>query len=159
MRRPYLKAQEPSAVGRESLAQRFSPGRASFISVSAVGTTESLPSLRGSDSLLFIPLKRWAMLSRPTGLTGFHSGQNCLQLIRHFLPQRFSSEVNQPGELCLAIEKLTTGSANCYLMIPRCDDSINFTSNSTSSPCAPSARSFSTACEVLSFDASNTLNA
>ena len=46
-----------------------------------------------------------------------------------------------------------------YLIIPRCELSINCNSNSTSSPCAPSDRSFSSAWEVFSLEASKTLNA
>src|SRR5208337_2264022 len=42
----------------------------------------------------------------------------------------------------------------CYLMMPRCDVSMNRSSNSTSSPCSPSERSFSTACEVFSLEPS-----
>src|SRR5215469_10225681 len=46
-----------------------------------------------------------------------------------------------------------------YLITPRCDDSINLTSNSTSSPSADSVFSFSIACDVFSFDANSTLKA
>ena len=44
-----------------------------------------------------------------------------------------------------------------YLITPRCDVSMNRIKDSISSPCSPSERSFSSACEVFSFDASSTL--
>src|SRR5271166_1613987 len=44
-----------------------------------------------------------------------------------------------------------------YLITPRCDVSMNRTSSSTSSPSSPSARNFSSACDVFSFDARSTL--
>src|SRR5580700_3864411 len=46
-----------------------------------------------------------------------------------------------------------------YLITPRCDVSMKRSSSSTSSPKSTSERSFSRACEVFNFDASNTLYA
>ena len=46
-----------------------------------------------------------------------------------------------------------------YLITPRSDDSMNRTSRSTSASLSSSARNFSSACEVLSFEASSSLKA
>src|ERR1035441_9681176 len=43
-----------------------------------------------------------------------------------------------------------------YLIMPRCDDLTKRSNASTSSPCAPSDRSCSNACDVFSFEASKT---
>ena len=54
---------------------------------------------------------------------------------------------------------MSSGLLPDYLIMPRCDVSMNRTSSSTSSPRQSSERSFSSACDVFNLEASNTLKA